>query len=316
MTTVVSFINYKGGVGKTTTAYHVSCSLAQHFRQKVLMIDIDPQTNLTFLCASPTQWQRRKRNVGTIKNLYSQYTQRHALDVRRFIWNDAVVIGRYPISGLDMIPCDIDLLGEDLGGGQVVGTFPTMQAIRQNAQQYLRERSFLMKVIDAVRDRYDWVLIDCPPNLYLMTQNALHASNYYVVTAIPDHLSTIGLSILTQKIRNIGDVISATQPLAGSKGTHTVADLGAIVFVKVRIGGSMITTTHDTTMRDIASEEFARDKVVPKYTTELIGYSEAAENRVPVWEHDSENARRAAQKNEYPEITRELIARLRRPSQT
>lgn len=316
MTTVVSFINYKGGVGKTTTAYHVSCSLAQHYRQKVLMIDIDPQTNLTFLCADPRQWQRRKRNVGTIKNLYEHYTKRHALDVRRFIWNDAVVIGRHPISGLDIIPCDIDLLGEDLGGGQVVGTFPTMQAIRQNAQQYLRERAFLAKVIDEVRDRYDWVVIDCPPNLYLMTQNALHASNYYVVTAIPDHLSTIGLNILTQKINNIGTMISATQPLAGSSGTHTVATLGAIVFVKVRIGGSMITTTHETTMRTIALRQFARNKVVSKYTTELIGYSEAAENRVPVWEHDSENARRAAHKNEYPAITRELIDRLGRSPRT
>ena len=74
MPKVVSFINYKGGVGKTTSAYHVACSLAQHHRQRVLMIDIDPQTNLTFLCASIEQWQRRKRNVGTIKNLYEQFT--------------------------------------------------------------------------------------------------------------------------------------------------------------------------------------------------------------------------------------------------
>ena len=61
MTKVVSFINYKGGVGKTTSAYHFSCSLAQHHRQRVLMIDIDPQTNLTFLCANYQGWQRRKR---------------------------------------------------------------------------------------------------------------------------------------------------------------------------------------------------------------------------------------------------------------
>ena len=52
MPKVVSFINYKGGVGKTTSAYHVACCLAQHHSQKVLMIDIDPQTNLTFLCAT------------------------------------------------------------------------------------------------------------------------------------------------------------------------------------------------------------------------------------------------------------------------
>ena len=271
------------------------------------MIDIDPQTNLTFLCASYQQWNRRKKNVGTIKNLYEQFTSNHALDVRRFIWNDAVTIGRYSISGLDMIPCDIDLLGEDLGGGQVAGIFPSAQALRQNAKQYLKERSFLDRVVKEVQDRYDWVVVDCPPNLYLMTQNALHASDYYVVTAIPDHLSTIGLSILTDKVEKIGGDISAAQPLAGSNRDRTVAGLGAIVFVKVRIGGSMITNTHEDTMRSIALERFAKNKVVSKYTTELIGYSEAAENQVPVWEHNSENARRAAGKNEYPEITRELI---------
>ena len=169
----------------------------------------------------------------------------------------------------------------------------------------------LKRVIEGVEDRYDWVVIDCPPNLYLMTQNALHASDYYVVTAIPDHLSTIGLNILKQKIGRIGKDISAAQTLAGSSGAHTVSNLGAIVFVKVRIGGSLITTTHETTMNSIALEQFAKDKVVTQYTTELIGYSEAAENRVPVWEHDSDNARRAARKNEYPEITRELIDKLR-----
>jgi len=311
MPKVVSFINYKGGVGKTTTAYHVACSLAQHRRQRVLMIDIDPQTNLTFLCADVQRWQRRKRQTGTIKNLYDRYVNRKTLDVGRFIWRDAVVVGRNPISGLDLIPCDIDLLGEDVGGSQVVGTFPTIEALKQNAQRYLREMSFLNRVIQDAGDRYDWVVIDCPPNLYLMTQNALHASDYYVVTAIPDHLSTIGLNILVEKVRRIGEVVSNASTLAGRDAGRTVAELGAIVFVKVRIGGSRITTTHADTMAAISQEPFARDKVIQRHTTELIGYGEAAENRVPVWEHNSDNARRVRDRNEYPEITRLLTLKLR-----
>ena len=311
MPKVVSFINYKGGVGKTTTAYHVACSLAQHRRQRVLMIDIDPQTNLTFLCADIQRWERRKSRTGTIKNLYDRYANGVALDVGRFIWKDAVVVGRNPISGLDLIPCDIDLLGEDVGGSQVVGTFPTMRALQQNAQRYMKEMSFLNRVIQDAGDRYQWVVIDCPPNLYMMTQNALHASDYYVVTAIPDHLSTIGLNILVDKVGRIGETVSNASTLAGRDGGRTVAELGAIVFVKVRIGGSRITTTHADTMAAISQEPFARDKVIQKYTTELIGYGEAAENRVPVWEHDSDNARRVVEHNEYPEITRLLTLKLR-----
>ena len=307
MPKVVSFINYKGGVGKTTSAYHVGCSLAQHYGQRVLMIDIDPQTNLTFLCASIEQWERRKANTGTIKNLYKRYEKKQPLDVKRFIWNDLISIGRHPIRGLDLIPCDIDLLGEDVGGGQVAGIFPTAQALKQNAQRYLRELSFLKATIKEAEENYHWVLIDCPPNLYLMTQNALHASDYYVVTAIPDHLSTIGLNILTDKVSKIGRNISAAYTFAGRDDERTVAELGAIVFVKVRSGGSMITTTHEDTMNRIANRPYAQGKVVNTYTTELIGYSEAAENAVPVWAHDSPNARFAAQKKQYPDITYSLM---------
>lgn len=307
MTKVVSFINYKGGVGKTTSTYHVGCSLAQHYGQRVLMIDIDPQTNLTFLCASVEQWRRRKRNTGTIYNLYKRYQKKQTVDVGRFIWNDVVTARRHPIFGLDLIPCDIDLLGEDLGGGQIMGVFSTMQALKQTARGVVRELSFLKAAIGATNGRYDWVLIDCPPNLYLMTQNALHVSDYYVVTVIPDHLSTIGLNILTEKVVKIGNSISATYTNAGMDCKHAVAELGAIVFVKVRIGGSMITTTHEDTMTAIADHPDYRGKVVGTYTNELIGYSEAAQNTVPVWEHNSQNARLAAQKNQYPEIANSLM---------
>lgn len=312
MPRVISFINYKGGVGKTTTAYHVACSLAQHYGQRVLLIDIDPQTNLTFLCVDIDQWQKRKRNTGTIRDLYRRYVNRQPLDVRRYIWNSPVTVRRYPIRSLDLIPCDIDLLGEDLGGGQPVGTFPTFEALQQNAKQYVRELSFLKAVIAETEDKYHWVIIDCPPNLYLMTQNALHASDYYVVTAIPDHLSTIGLNILIDKVTKIGQTISSACTFTGEDFQRAIAELGAIVFVKVRIGGSLITTTHADTISRVSSQQpKTMGSVVRTYTTELIGYSEAAENQVPVWEHSSDNARRAAEKNEYPDITDELVQRLR-----
>ena len=274
------------------------------------MIDIDPQTNLTFLCLSPEAWERRKKNSGTIRDLYRRYVDRQSLDVKRFIWHDVVVVGRNALSDLSLIPCDIELLGEDIGYSQVVGTFPTPEALQRNASQYLRDRGFLKRVIREAEDRYDWVVIDCPPNLYLMTQNALHASDYYVITAIPDHLSTIGLRILTDKVRQIGDRISAAFTFAGESAERPIADLGAIVFVKVRLGGNILTTMHFETM-DRIRQRYAQDKVVDKHTTELIGYSEAAQSLVPVWEHNSSNARRVVRNNEYPEITRELMQRLK-----
>ena len=61
---VISFINYKGGVAKTTSTYHIGCWLAYRKRKRVLLIDIDPQTNLTFLCVPVLKWKNRRTEKG------------------------------------------------------------------------------------------------------------------------------------------------------------------------------------------------------------------------------------------------------------
>lgn len=311
MAKIISFINYKGGVGKTTSTYHVGCSLAQHHNKKVLLVDIDAQTNLTFLCAPPEKWKEFKNKSGTIASAYQRFQNKKSLDVKRVIWNNPIQIGSSRMVNLDLIPCDVDLLGEDLGGGQITGTFPTLESLRRQANEYLRERYFLKNLLSEVMDKYHYILIDCPPNLYLMTQNALAASNWYVITAIPDHLSTIGLSILKDKVHKIGKLLESAQTFADIKkkeGDSNVAELGGVIFVKVRIGGSMLTNTHSETMYDV--KRLIGDQYCFKtYTTELIGYGEAAQNSLPVWEHTSDNSRRAARKREYNLITEEFLKR-------
>ena len=157
----------------------------------------------------------------------------------------------------------------------------------------------MRKALKEVEDDYDYILIDCPPNLYLMTQNALAASKWYVVTAIPDHLSTIGLSILQTKVQRIGDFLKSAQTFAGGSGSAIkVAERGGVIFVRVRIGGSRLTNMHLGTMVNVA-KLLGDGACFADWTTELIGYSEAAENAVPVWMLQSEAAERAAAKQEY-----------------
>ncbi len=308
---VISIINYKGGVGKTTTTYHIGCSLAYHHNKKVLLIDIDPQTNLTFLCVEIDRWRRLKQNTGTIATIYRRYLDKITLDTKRYIWRDLVGIGREKINGMDLIACDLELLGEDLGGASLGGTFPSFELLKRQASQYLRDRAFLLNVIKEVEDDYDYVLIDCPPNIYLMTQNALLASKWYVVTAIPDHLSTIGLQILNDKVRKIGEMMEAAQTFAGASSAATgIAEFGGLIFVRVRIGGSMLTNMHSSTMEDV-KRLLGTPKCFSDYTTELIGYSEASEGTLPIWLYPSTNATRAARKQEYENITNEFLRRFR-----
>lgn len=307
-TKVVSFINYKGGVAKTTSTYHIGCWLAYRKRKRVLLIDIDPQTNLTFLCAPIHKWRQRRRKVGTVATLYQRYLERKPLDVKRHIWHRPILLP----SGerherLDLIPCDLELIGEDLGMGNITGNFKSMELLKKSANAFIRDRTFLAKVIAEVSDDYDYVLIDCPPNLYLMTHNALVASDHYIVTAIPDHLSTIGLNILKNKVDKIGSMIGSATALAGkSSRSFAVAEFGAILFVRVRLGGDMLTIAHANTMDSVRSG----NRCFETHTTELIGYTEAASNSVPVWFHASDNAKRASGKMEYPNVVDEMMEML------
>src|SRR5262245_53463318 len=114
--TVIAFINYKGGVTKTTTTYHIGCSLAYHHKKRVLLVDIDPQTNLTFLCGSIQDWENFKKSTGTIASMHRRFQEKKSIETKKFIWRQPVGASiRRRISTLDLIPCDIDLLGEDLG---------------------------------------------------------------------------------------------------------------------------------------------------------------------------------------------------------
>lgn len=307
---ILAFINYKGGVAKTTTTYHVGCSLAQHLGKRVLLVDIDPQTNLTFLCSSIEDWEKFKKTKGTINSMYRRFLEGKAIDPKYFIWHEPVGASvKQRIRGLDLIPCDIDLLGEDLGGGDLAGPVPSFELLKRHAAKYIKDRSFLRKALREVEDDYDYILIDCPPNLYLMTQNALVASRWYVVTAIPDHLSTIGLSILQQKARKIGDCFKDAHTLAGNDACHVrSAEMGGVIFVRVRLGGSMITNVHFSTMVQVR-QSLGDGVCFRDHTTELIGYGEAAEQSLPVWMTNTKNAITAARKGEYERITKELATR-------
>src|SRR5713226_5243532 len=104
MTKVISFINYKGGVGKTTTTYHIGCSLAIHHGRRVLLVDIDPQTNLTFLCAIFDRWKEFKEKRGTIASPYRSYLKGEPPDAKQVIWKSPIEqAGRKVVPTLDLI---------------------------------------------------------------------------------------------------------------------------------------------------------------------------------------------------------------------
>lgn len=180
----ISFINMKGGVGKTTTVVEVGTILAKEHGKKVLIIDLDPQTNATFSLMGIEEWEKLKDNA-TIADVLGMNKGYSARDVDYDI-NNAIVRNVCNIKGLDLIPSHIELTFLDLDlSGQ-----PGREVILQNQ-------------LAKCTEKYDFVLIDCPPNLTLAPQNALVVSDYLIVPVIPEFFPSIGLPLLSNRVEQL-----------------------------------------------------------------------------------------------------------------
>jgi chromosome partitioning protein len=200
MATIVSFINYKGGVGKTTLAVEISASLAYHKKKRVLLADLDPQTNATFyLGMTGKKWENWAKERGTLKNVFSAVTSDppQDFDLHNAIWRDFLY---HPKTGeivsLNLLPSHLELMTADMD-----------LAMRLGARSF-EARRILRAAFEQVKDEYDYIICDCPPNLNLITQNAILASDAIIVVAMPEYLSTLGISEIEKAIKRLVEEVN------------------------------------------------------------------------------------------------------------
>ncbi len=163
---IIAIANQKGGVGKTTTSVNLSACLA-HLGKKVLLIDSDPQGNAT-------------SGVGVNKG-----------DVQDCIYNILIddvpvrdVILPTAIENLEVVPATISLAGAEI---ELVSTISREVRMKQ--------------AIRDIKDDYDYVIIDCPPSLGLLTLNALTASDSIIIPVQCEYYALEGLSQLLSTVR-------------------------------------------------------------------------------------------------------------------
>ncbi|MRH41651.1 AAA family ATPase [Aquibacillus halophilus] len=193
-------MNYKGGVGKTTLSANIAADIADR-GNKVLLIDLDPQANLTLSFVSIEDWKNLDRQERTIKHWYDQYLDyEHNTSLRELAITPSRVNAKIKQNGnggrLDMICSHLELVEVDMELSSKLGGH-TDRAIRKN---YFNVLSRLRFKLDEIKGEYDVVLIDCPPNFNLITQNAIVASDCYIVPAKTDYLSTLGINTLLKHV--------------------------------------------------------------------------------------------------------------------
>jgi chromosome partitioning protein len=176
---IVSVVNLKGGVGKTAISVNFAAYCGRK-NYKVLLIDLDPQTNATFSCISVERWQAHAASHGTVANLLGARQHTTAQGKQK---SAADVLVKNVFKKVDLIPSHLDLFTIDLDLGGVTA-----------------RETLLKRAVKDIIAKYDVVICDCPPNLTIPTQNALALSTHYVVPVSPDYLSSLGIALLLSRV--------------------------------------------------------------------------------------------------------------------
>jgi chromosome partitioning protein len=217
MAVTVSFINFKGGVGKTTLCVEIAASLAAKFKDRVLIVDLDPQTNATFSLVTEETWENHANSNGTLKDFFQSCYEQKPMDIDRLIIKSPVNYNG-KLDKLDILPSHIELFGMDL------------KLATRFGPDGIDAKIFLREALKKIHPNYDYIFFDCPPNLYLATQNGLFASDKYVIVALAEYLSTLGIAHIQ---KSISSLFEGGLPTLSALEIRT-PDLLGIIFNRLR----------------------------------------------------------------------------------
>lgn len=177
---IIAIANQKGGVGKTTTSTNLSACLAEK-NKKVLLVDIDPQGNAT-------------SGVGIDKNILDNTV--YNMIIGECTLNECIV--KDALDNLDVLPSNVNLSGAEI---DLIGI--------ENREYVLK------KQIDKVKDQYDFVIIDCPPSLNMLTVNAMTTADTVLVPIQCEYYALEGLSQLIHTINLVKERLNPQLEMEG-----------------------------------------------------------------------------------------------------
>jgi chromosome partitioning protein len=198
---VVSFINLKGGVGKTTLCLTIGEILAFAFGKKILLIDLDSQSNLSSALVPSNDLTSYRDKKGSIYHLFlnllnpDKFKQSWDID-NAVVKSCSNIQQNNNLNAILSLP-ELGQFDEDLADAlEKGGKGPAGSGLKITVEW----RRVLNRPLFSLRSQYDYILIDCPPSLSLFTSNALVVSDYYVTPISPEYLSIQGLELIQSRL--------------------------------------------------------------------------------------------------------------------
>lgn len=281
----VSIINFKGGVGKTTLAFHLATGLVRYHEAKVLLIDVDHQSTLSILCLGGDKWHEKASARETINSIFTTFTENTPMPAREIIVQNPLERRSHNYPTLDVVPATLDLDDTEIE----LASASTGNPIRSEWDK----RTLLCKWLDStsIDNEYDYLIIDCPPATKLVTQNAIACSHGYIIPAIPEaviirgvpHLRDLLTNRIETKLRTLSQFVSNSGTVVTPSYVPLI-NLVGIVITRIQTSGVAVSgyvndhTQHLHTMET----QWGADMVRP-YIPQGVGIAESLRAGLPVY---------------------------------
>lgn len=302
----ISIINFKGGVGKTTLAFHLAAGLTRYYEDThVLLVDVDHQSSLSIVCLGARVWQNLSEREQTVDQVFQHFTASSDMP-------GGEIVSRNPLRGrsrqyplLDIVSASLHLddteieLASTLRGDAITSEW--------------NKRTLLCRWISetGIDESYDYIIFDCPPATKIVSQNAIAASHGYIVPVVPEAVMQRGAPHLVQMIESgIDRRLAALEGFGNPVASYVnPTELVGLVVTRIRTHGPADSGyTNDHTEQLNALRRNWGDRLVRPYIEDGTGVSQCLAEGVPVFD-------RARTQNvggrEFPRMFRELTDELK-----
>ncbi|RUR84478.1 ParA family protein [Chlorogloeopsis fritschii PCC 9212] len=292
---VIATANMKGGVGKTTLSVNLATCLAKEHGKRVLVLDLDTQISATLSLMSPVDFARRRKQRKTFRYLIDQIINpepqpKHTVP-------EVIESQVCKLEGLDLLPGDIDLYDEF-----VISEMLHRQAVNLAEKDFETiwnrfERVLLAKIIEPVRQEYDFIILDCAPGYNLLTRSALATSNFYILPAKPEPLSVVGIQLLERRIAQLKD----------SHEQEAKIDIQMLGIVFTMSNANLLTGRYYKQVMQRVHQDFDQEKICQTQIPVDVNVAKAVDSFVPA----VLNAPQSAGSKAFSQLTQELMKKLR-----